>query len=254
MEQAGGKDEGLDLGEKIKPSLLNMQSLLWLTCHFQRTVCIFKLDGLKTKPCSPPAEVTDSWSCPSGMRNSDWVSSWLAVMADSRAGLTTSLVEKEGEAAPLAAAVDTVEATGIWQNFPVKVGGQRQRSDCRQTPPFLHSRGQRTAGNRQQQQHQTHWDSWTELDWFLAHTPSLTKCSTNERPFEKFWDLKKKKTKFILEDDPRLTGGKITTDVKLFFLYFTHQLSYISLYDIQYMTIKVVLLLLLISVVQHYTQ
>lgn len=79
------------------------------------------------------------------MRNSDWVSSRLAVMADSSAGLTTSLVEEEGEAAPLAAAA-TVEATGIWQNFPVKVGGQRQRSDCRQTPPFLHSRGQRTAG------------------------------------------------------------------------------------------------------------
>lgn len=71
----------------------------------------------------------------------------MAVMADSSAGLTTSLVEGEGGPAP-APAVATVEATGIWQNFPVKVGGQRQRSDCRHTPPFLHSRGQRTAGEQ----------------------------------------------------------------------------------------------------------
>lgn len=59
-------------------------------------------------------------------------------------GLTTSLVE-EGEAE----AAMAVGATGRWQNFPVKFGGQRQRSLRRQMPPFLHSRGQRTAGGKQ---------------------------------------------------------------------------------------------------------
>lgn len=68
----------------------------------------------------------------------------MAVRAESSAGLTTSLVEEEGGAAPAA----VVEVTGIWQNLPVKAGGQRQRSDCRQMPPFLHSRGQRTGGGK----------------------------------------------------------------------------------------------------------
>ncbi len=57
------------------------------------------------------------------------------------AGLTISLVEGSG-----AAAAPEAAATGIWQNFPVKLCGQRQRSFCRQMPPFLQSSGQRTAG------------------------------------------------------------------------------------------------------------
>lgn len=99
------------------------------------------MTGTGRNLASPPDLGTDSWCCPSGMRNSDRVSSWLAVRAESSAGLTTSLVEEEGGAAPAVA----VEVTGIWQNLPVKVGGQRQRSDCKQMPPFLHSRGQRTT-------------------------------------------------------------------------------------------------------------
>lgn len=58
---------------------------------------------------------------------------------------------EEGEDAAGAAAA--VGATGIWQNFPVKLGGQRQRSFCRQTPPFLQSRGQRTVGEKQEQRY-----------------------------------------------------------------------------------------------------
>lgn len=63
----------------------------------------------------------------------------MAAMADSSAGWTISLVEEGGAAV-------AAGATGIWQNLPVKFGGQRQRSVCRQTPPFLQSRGQRTGG------------------------------------------------------------------------------------------------------------
>lgn len=96
--------------------------------------------GLKVTGRLPPAVIVSA-SRPSGSRNSDRTSSWLDAMAERRAGLTISLVEKAAE--------ESVGVTGIWQNFPVKFGGHRQRSFCRQTPPFLQSRGQRTAGGKQ---------------------------------------------------------------------------------------------------------
>lgn len=110
--------------------------------HFRGLCYIVQLMSLIR--VSPP-DLVVSWLCPSGRRNSDRVSSWLAAIAGKRAGLTISLVE-DGEAAAGEAAAE-VEATGIWQNFPVKVGGQKQRSFCRQMPPFLQSSGQRTAGD-----------------------------------------------------------------------------------------------------------
>lgn len=88
-------------------------------------------------------------------------------MAENSAGLTISLVE-EGD-------VSAATATGIWQNFPVKFGGQRQRSFCRQTPPFLQSRGHRTAGAT------TNADQTAIFVWIPVKTSRAPK-ETNQGP------------------------------------------------------------------------
>lgn len=56
----------------------------------------------------------------------------LAVSTAPNSDLSMSLVEEP-------------EETGMWQNFPVKLGGHRHWSFCTHTPPFLHNIGQTTA-------------------------------------------------------------------------------------------------------------
>lgn len=98
----------------------------------------------------PPALVT-SWLFPSGIRNSECEYTRLVGMSESCTGLMMLLVK---------GGVTGVVVMGIWQNFPVKFGGQRQRLVCRQTPPFLQSRGQRTV--------ETHSTSTTTVCTFIA--------------------------------------------------------------------------------------
>lgn len=110
----------------------------------------------------PPALVT-SWLFPSGIRNSECECTRLVGMAESCTGLMMLLVK---------GGVTDVVVTAIWQNFPVKFGGQRQRSVCRQTPPFLQSRGQRTV--------ETHSTSTTTVCTVIALNEFYFKSPRNK--------------------------------------------------------------------------